>query len=243
MRQAFGVTDVGQKRTRNEDFIFIKNEAHGPLRNIFVLADGMGGHNAGHIASESACEYFCEYLESKDIGFIYIEDLLADALRDTNTKVHRKAGEHKEYSGMGTTLTACAYDDKNLYYAHVGDSRLYVLLNDGSLRQITKDHSLVNSLLEDGVITEEEARTHPRRNVVTRAVGTDYAVEVDKSYYELKNVAKIMLCSDGLTDMLTDNEIVNIMNSKSGNEEIAQKLVDAANEAGGLDNISVVLIW
>jgi len=242
MKHAIGKTDVGKKRERNEDFIIVKNDIHGPLKNLFVLADGMGGHNAGDVASESATAYFCEYLESKDINFVYIEDLLADALRYANKKLHEKANETEECFGMGTTFTAASFDDKNLYYAHVGDSRIYCTLTDGFMRQITKDHSLVNEMLSEGSITEEEAKNHPRRNVLTRAVGTDVAVSVDKGYFVLEDVENVLLCSDGLTDMLDDDMIFDIIKSENDLEKCTDKLVNAANEAGGVDNISVILI-
>jgi len=243
MENAIGKTDVGLKRERNEDFIFCNDANHGPLRNLYVLADGMGGHNAGNVASELATEEFCGYVRSKDAAnFTYIEDLLADALRYANTKVHTRSSNDSACFGMGTTLTAVCYDDNNLYYAHVGDSRMYIVTKDGVLRQISRDHSLVNEMLAEGMITAEEAVDHPRRNVLVRAVGTDYAVQVDKGYHPLDNVARILLCSDGLSDLVSDYEIADIINNTPDLDKCAQLLINKANEAGGNDNISVILL-
>ncbi|MCL2415995.1 MAG: Stp1/IreP family PP2C-type Ser/Thr phosphatase [Defluviitaleaceae bacterium] len=241
MKHGIGKTDTGKTRTRSEDSIFVENKAVNPLKNLYILADGMGGHNAGDVASKSAVKFLCEYLQN-NTSHIYIQDLLADALRYANEKVHLKSNEDSELRGMGTTLIVCCYDENNFYFAHVGDSRLYVMKDNSEIEQITRDHSLVNEMVVRGMITKEEARNHPQRNVVTRAVGTDYAVAIDKGYRPLENIRNILICSDGLTDMVTDEEIADIMNSGADADNILNDLINAANENGGLDNISVILI-
>lgn len=241
MKQIIGKTDVGKVRERNEDFILVKNEPCGPLLNLFVLADGMGGHSAGNIASETASMRLYEYIQESSGDFVYVEDLLEGACVAANTAVHLKSLENEEYFGMGTTLTVCCFDAENLYYAHVGDSRIYLLRN-GALVQYSRDHSLVGELLAEGAITEQEAREPPRRNVLTRAIGTDYQVAIDKGYCPLEGVSGILLSSDGLTDMLTDHEILEILQTNDDHEIVTQKLIDAANDKGGKDNISVIYI-
>ena len=236
----FGKSDVGKVRANNEDAIYVNNEGPTPLPNLFIVADGMGGHNAGDVASKKAISAFCEYFNDNS-DYVYVEDFLADALLYANVQVHTDAQADTSLSGMGTTLSAVTTDADNLYYAHVGDSRIYIV-SESHIMQITRDHSLVAEMTERGIITKEEAMCHPEKNVITRAVGTDIHVNVDKGYFPLDNVKYILICSDGLTNMVVDAEIYDIMMSETKMQEKVDCLIAKANEAGGDDNISVIVM-
>ena len=236
----YGKSDVGKVRANNEDVIYVNNEGLGCLSNLFVVADGMGGHNAGEIASKRAVSAFCEFFE-KNSAFVYIQDFLADGLAHANERVHLDAENMPELAGMGTTFSACTADENNLYYTHVGDSRIYAV-KKGELIQLTRDHSLVAEMIEKGDVTQEEASSHPDKNIITRAVGTDLHVNIDKGYFPLDDVKYILLCSDGLTDMLKDGEIAKIMQADDTAANKVESLIAAALEAGGVDNISVIVM-
>ena len=239
--QGFGKSDVGKVRTNNEDAIFVDNGGPAPLANLYVLADGMGGHNAGEIASLRAVSAFCDYFEQHQ-DFVYKEQYLADALQYANGRVHNDARKYPEFSGMGTTLSAITTDSDNLYYAHVGDSRIYLVKEDGELTQITTDHiSVTAELLAQGLITENEAKKYPE-TVLSRAIGTDVDVKIDVGSVTVEGIKYALLCSDGLHNMITDEEISAIINSEKDLETITEKLIAAANNAGGDDNISVIMI-
>lgn len=234
---AFGKSDVGLKRKNNEDSFFISENSIGPLKNLFIVADGLGGHQAGEVASAMSIEFFCEFV--KENTLIYTQDFLGAALRHSNTSVYLKSLEIEEYAGMGTTLTCVSIDENHIYFAHAGDSRLYIV-KDGNLVQKSEDHSFYNELLEQGWAKRDiEARADKYR--LTRAVGTDREIKVDIGFFAKEGISHILLCTDGLTDMLKDNEILEIINSNS-TEIAAHKLVEKANELGGYDNISLVLI-
>lgn len=242
---AIGKVDIGKKRTRNEDSIFVSNEPIGILPNLLIVADGMGGHKAGGVASELAITAFCDYIRSHEhIDIRTREDvtiLLKLAIRHANHVIYEKAQSEEAYSGMGTTLTVATVIEEIVYLAHVGDTRLY-LINDRSIFQATTDHSLVQEMLEQGYISENEMSEHPQRHIITRAVGTYAKVKVDTLIYDLNKVKYLLLCSDGLTSMLTNEEIHEII--KAENDEIekaAEHLVEVANAKGGLDNIAVVI--
>ncbi|MCL2376588.1 MAG: Stp1/IreP family PP2C-type Ser/Thr phosphatase [Defluviitaleaceae bacterium] len=236
----FGKSVVGKVRANNEDAIFINDTGPGPLSNLFVVADGMGGHNAGDVASGKAIAAFCDYFND-NTEFVYIEDFLADALLHANSQVHAEAQGNPSLLGMGTTFSAVTTDADNLYYAHVGDSRIYIIA-ESHIMQITRDHSLVAEMTEKGIITREEALHHPEKNVITRAVGTDAHVNVDKGYFPLDDVKHVLLCSDGLTNMVGDAEIYAVMMSDTQMSEKVECLIAKANEAGGDDNISVIVM-
>ena len=238
--QGIGKSDVGTVRANNEDAIYINNEGLGGIPNLFVVADGMGGHNAGEVASRKAIAAFCDFLKSNS-DFEYIQDLLAQGLVHANLLVHEEASSNPAYTGMGTTFSACTVANNNLYYAHVGDSRIYIIRQDG-ISQLTRDHSLVADMVEEGAVTHEEARSHPNKNIITRAVGTDNHVNVDKGYFSLDGVKYVLLCSDGLTDMLNDIEIFEILQAKGNLNEKIDSLVNRALQAGGDDNISVIVM-
>jgi protein phosphatase len=244
-RIGIGKTDVGKVRENNEDSILVLNEEIGILKNIFSVADGMGGHKAGDVASKAAVEHIEEYLRRVGTEHgLFSQELLRDAVSFANKMVYNMAAGSKKYKGMGTTVCLCSHDGKNLYYAHVGDSRIYVLRN-GVLRQITKDHTWVNEMIWMGTMTEQEAAVHPRRHMLTRALGTERDVEVDFGYLPMKRDEIVMVCSDGLTGMVGDKEILGIMKKhdiKENKEAIIDELIAAANGNGGNDNISVVII-
>lgn len=211
----------------------------GPLSNLFVVADGMGGHKAGEYASKCAVETIVEDINTyQDTGII---KSLTMAIQHANAKIRQVANSDINYQGMGTTLVTATYSDDTLYVGNVGDSRLYVI-GDG-IRQITTDHSLVEEMIRMGGLDREKARTHPDKNIITRAIGVVEVVDVD--FFEVEDLKEgdiILMCSDGLSNMLTDNEIVEIVNARGTLEEKADNLVAAANRNGGKDNIAVILI-
>jgi serine/threonine protein phosphatase PrpC len=220
-------TDIGRVRERNEDSLLI----HPPL---FIVADGMGGHRGGDVASRIAVETM-ERLEDEDRAS------LAEHVRGANRAVWQRAGEDQRLSGMGTTLTAVRIDGDHLTLAHVGDSRAY-LLRDGTLSKLTTDHTLVERMLKAGEITPAEAEVHPHKNVMTRALGTEEDVEVDEEGVSLEDGDRLLLCSDGLTGMVTEDQIQAILEASPEPQNAAERLVRAANRAGGVDNISVVVL-
>lgn len=228
------VTDTGRSRERNEDAM-IAGEA------VFAVADGMGGHLAGDVAAATALLP----VEALD-GRVYPDAAsaraaLLDAILAANAAVVRKAADDPGLRGMGTTLTATIVEGRRLHVGHVGDSRAY-LIRDGALTQLTRDHTLVAHLIEKGQITEEEAATHPHRSIVTRAIGVDVDIDVDTLTIELEDGDEVLLCSDGLTGPLSDEEILQTLLDNADVEEAAQALVDLANDHGGPDNITVVLL-
>lgn len=242
---AIGKVDIGKKRTRNEDSIFVSNEPIGILPNLFIVADGMGGHKAGGVASQMAIRAFCDYITSHEhVDIRTREDvtiLLKLGIRHANHKIFEMSKEDEAYQGMGTTFTVGTVIENIVYLAHVGDTRLY-LVNDRSIFQATTDHSLVQEMLEQGFISENEIKMHPQRHIITRAVGTYAKVKVDTLIYDLNKVKYILLCSDGLTSMLSDEEIHEILKQETMSmEQLIDELIDAANTKGGLDNIAVII--
>ncbi|MCL2621100.1 MAG: Stp1/IreP family PP2C-type Ser/Thr phosphatase [Defluviitaleaceae bacterium] len=237
---AAGATHVGQMRKENQDSLMVNVTGFATLPNLFIVADGLGGHNAGSIASIGAIQSFCDFLDGVG-GLMSYSDLMADALNHANTQINNKATTNAEYTGMGTTFTSATVVDGFLYFAHVGDSRIYVIKNE-IMEQITTDHSSsVVEMVADGLVTEAEARNYPEK-VLTRAVGTDFTVEVDKGKLDLTDVTHILLCSDGLTNMVFENNILEIIKTNTDPENIAKQLIDAANTAGGTDNITAIVI-
>ena len=237
--KAIAVTDVGKKRTMNQDYVFLSKDPVGNLPNLFIVADGMGGHKAGDFASRYAVNTIRENIEQDDDTNPV--KLLRSAIERANREIIRKASRESEYEGMGTTLVAATIIRGYMYIANVGDSRLYVI-NREEIRQVTRDHSLVEEMVRMGEIRREEARFHPDKNIITRAIGAGYYVKVDFFGHTLRDNDKILLCSDGLSNMLEDDEIFEIVNR---DEEIARRageLINRANTYGGKDNISVVLV-
>lgn len=242
---AVGKIDIGMKRTKNEDGVFVSNTPIGVLPNLYIVADGMGGHKGGAVASKLAIEAFCAYIESHDKIKISCEEdilnLLKRGIVHSNYIVYREASNHEECKGMGTTLTICTVIDNKIYSAHVGDTRIY-LINSKDIHQLTVDHSLVQEMLEQGFISEDEVKEHPQRHVITRAVGTYESIKVDTLINGLEGVEYILLCSDGLTSMISNEEIKELIYKVQGNvEEIVARLIEEANAKGGADNIAVVM--
>ena len=235
---SFGLTDVGRRRTTNQDFVYISETPVGNLPNLFVVADGMGGHNAGDLASRYAVEQFLKSVkENPEENPVSIMEEAAEA---ANWETYQKAGTDPALFGMGTTLVTASVCEHTLYVGNIGDSRLY-LIGDG-IRQITRDHSLVEEMVRMGEITADQARVHPDKNIITRAIGVRGRARVDFFEEELRREDIILMCSDGLTNMVTDEEIQGIVKESRDLEDAARKLVAQANESGGRDNIAVVLV-
>jgi protein phosphatase len=243
------LSDVGRKRQGNEDSVLVN-----PEQNLFVVADGMGGHAAGEVASKIAVdainEFVCLTSTDEEItwpfgleeNISYDGNRLKTAIRYANRKVLDVTKDRKEYEGMATTVAAVLLDGDTANLAHVGDSRIY-LHRDSQLRQLTSDHSWVNEQIQSGVISADQARNHPLRNVVTRALGGKAELQVDLAPSKMQPGDILLLCSDGLTGMIPDGEICAVLERAQGDvEKAARELVDAANARGGEDNITVVLI-
>lgn len=238
MIKSFSVTDIGKKRKLNQDFVYASQEPVGNLPNVFIVADGMGGHNAGDYASKCTVETMV-----REIRGCFEKNpvrILGKAIRVANDQIRRRAREDEALYGMGTTVVAATCLGHYLQVANVGDSRLYII-ND-EIRQITRDHSLVEEMVRMGGIDREAARNHPDKNIITRAIGALDTVEIDFFHEELKPGDLVLMCSDGLTNMLEDEEIEKILKERISIEKRAEKLVEAANNNGGKDNIAVILI-
>ena len=238
---AVGRCDLGRVRSQNEDSIYISENPNTEFE-YFIVADGMGGHNAGEIASQSAIKYFNEYIENNCVinDGSDVLDAFVDALGYSNSKIFEMSENDPSYSGMGTTFTAAAICGGKIYCVHIGDSRLYVYDRNG-LRQITRDHSFVMEMVRMGKITAEEARVHPKRNMITKAVGIEKNMPADTIIIPIEEDSIILVCSDGLPSMVTDKEIEKILKKKTGLDKKADLLVELANKNGGYDNISVIL--
>ena len=230
--EEFHATHTGRQRRANEDSMY----ARSPL---FAVADGMGGAQAGEIASRIAVETLGGGVP--DAGPDHpLEERLADLVREANERIHDLSRSDDRRAGMGTTMTAALVGEDEITLAHVGDSRAY-LFRDGQLTRLTRDHSLVDELVEKGKLTPEEARTHPQRSVITRAVGPEPRVQVDTQTASARDGDRFLICSDGLTTMIDEPEIADILAAAPSLKEAGHQLIDAANEAGGRDNITVVL--
>jgi serine/threonine protein phosphatase PrpC len=225
-----GKTDAGRKRRRNEDAFVLDPP-------LFAVADGMGGAQAGEVASRLAAAAFREFHEADGLD---PEERVAAIVQEANRRIYERARSDAQVSGMGTTITAALLSDASVALGHVGDSRGY-RLRQGVLEQLTEDHSLVADLVRSGRLTPEEADTHPQRSVITRALGTDPEVDVDTFTVEAEPGDMFLLCSDGLTTMVAEDEIVETIARSGTLEEATKALVKAANRAGGEDNITVVL--
>jgi serine/threonine protein phosphatase PrpC len=222
-------TDTGRQRRDNEDNAFVR----APL---FVVADGMGGAQAGEVASALAVEEFAQALPTGGSP----EERLSERIRKANRRIYERSRVEDEHAGMGTTLTAVYVEDDDLAVAHVGDSRAYIF-RDSALVRLTQDHSLVEELVRQGKLTEEQAAEHPQRSIITRALGIEAEVEVDTWTYPVRAGDVVLLCSDGLTSMIDEDEIAGILSAEPSLGEAGDRLILAANQAGGRDNITVVL--
>jgi len=225
----FEQSDTGRQRRANEDSYFVR----APL---FVVADGMGGAQAGEVASRLAAETFARGLPNDGTS----EQRLEVRVRDANTRIHELSQQDRSLNGMGTTITAAYLDGDELTLAHVGDSRAY-LLRDGELSRLTRDHTLVEELVRRGELTEDEAAEHPQRSIITRALGPEPDVDIDLRTHRAQPGDVVLLCSDGLTGMISEQDVAEILSRARSLEHAGNQLVQAANEAGGRDNITVVL--
>ena len=240
MLTSYGLKDVGRVRTINQDYIFLTEQPVGNLPNLFMVADGMGGHKAGDLASEYTVDMVQEAI-SKSMQTNPFQ-ILKGAVQYANQKLLEKARESKDYTGMGTTLVIATIDEEKglAYVVNVGDSRLYKV--GSSMEQITTDHSLVEEMVHLGELSREEARSHPDKNIITRAIGVSERVEPDYFDTNFSKGECLLLCSDGLTNMLEDQEIAEIMDRHNTPRGKVEELILAANRRGGKDNIAVVVI-
>jgi protein phosphatase len=222
-------TDVGLQRRGNEDSSYAQEP-------VFVVADGMGGARAGEVASQMVVDAFASGLPEDGTA----EERLSMVVQRANREIHERSHKEAERAGMGTTVTAAYLDNNTLALAHVGDSRAY-LLRDGELSRLTEDHSLVEELLRGGKLTEEEALEHPQRSVITRALGIEPIVEIDTWTYPLRPADIVLICSDGLTSMIPEQQVADAITQSRSLAEAAERLIAEANAAGGRDNITVVL--
>lgn len=238
MLRSYALTDIGQRRQLNQDFIYVSETPVGNLPNLFIVADGMGGHKAGDYASVLAVETVVE-----DISASFEKNpvkIMEHAVTRANTHLRERASEDFSLNGMGTTLVAATCLGRFLQVANVGDSRLYVIGDE--IIQVTEDHSLVEEMVRMGGIGREEARNHPDKNIITRAIGAKDDVEVDFFDWELQTGEMVLLCSDGLTNMVDDETICRILKGGGSLRDRVEKLVQTANLNGGRDNISVIVI-
>ena len=238
MLKTFSITDIGRKRKVNQDYIYTSEEPVGNLPNVFIVADGMGGHNAGDYASKVTVETMLAEMQSsfeKNPTLIFRR-----AIEEANEVIRRRADEEKKLDGMGTTVVVASCMGRFLQVANLGDSRLYVVNRE--IRQITRDHSLVEEMIRMGGLDRADARNHPDKNIITRAVGAEDHVEPDFFTVELREGDTVLMCSDGLTNILEVEEIRMIFSGARDLVEKAERLVEAANANGGRDNISVILI-
>ena len=238
MIKTFSITDIGKRRKLNQDYVYTSEMPIGKLNNLFLVADGMGGHNAGDYASRYTIETIVDEIGKSDEESRIA--VLESAIKSANVHIRQKAEEDAELNGMGTTVVAATIDGDNLCVANVGDSRLYVIGDE--MRQITTDHSLVEEMIRMGGLKRELARTHPDKNIITRAIGAQDDVDVDFFEVKLGKNDVILMCSDGLSNMIEDEEIRMIMQGQRDIVEKAESLVKAANNNGGKDNIAVVLV-
>ena len=237
--RVYSATDVGQKRKMNQDYVFVSENPVGNLPNLFVVADGMGGHNAGDYASSHAVHTLVEEIQ-KDADFNPIK-VIRHAIETANTEILTQAQQKDELRGMGTTMVVATIVGHYAYVANVGDSSLYVI--QGQIHQITKDHSLVQEMVRIGEIKPEEARNHPDKNIITRALGAERTVDIDFFDLKMEPDSVILMCSDGLSNMVEDSKLEEIILDHT--KELSQKgeqLLREANQNGGKDNIAVILV-
>lgn len=239
--RAYSKTDIGRAREMNQDFIYVSEETNG--MRLCILADGMGGYKGGEIASSlatgAARHYIQEHFNKTDYTTDQIEELIKEAMNYANRVVFKKSEETPELNQMGTTLEICIMYGNKVYIGHIGDSRIY-RIRKNIIRRITTDHSYVEELVKDGTITREEAFYHPKKNMLMKALGCTEKIEPDITAKGFLPGDIILMCSDGLTNMLKEEEIYNIISENI--EDSCDKLIKRANELGGYDNISVIVV-
>ncbi len=237
----YGASDIGCVRSLNEDSFCIYGLDEGIIPGFCVLSDGMGGHNAGEVASQKTVQFVAEILKEAPTEVGIVPQNLKTAVEKANEGVLRMANENQSQQGMGATLVIAAILEDVAYIANVGDSRAYAYRN-GELMRITKDHSVVEEMMANGSITPEEAKVHPQRNIITRAIGTDPCVEPDLYEYDYLPGDVLLLCSDGLSGMVEEEEIVRILGGNIEAKNMVSALVNTAKNCGGQDNITVICI-
>lgn len=238
--QIFSKIDIGKMRSSNQDAYFTGELSDGSV--FAVVCDGMGGANAGNIASESAVKIISEYILKSyrtNMGSSDLEKMLINAISSANIEIYDMSLKSLELSGMGTTVVVSVMRGNTAVIAHVGDSRAYLINDD--IKQLTRDHSVVQSLVEKGELTPNEAKVHPRKNVITRALGAEENVMCDSDIISIKDGETLLLCTDGLSNFIESTEMLNIFKNEKI-EDVAEILVDTANNNGGGDNIAVVTI-
>ncbi len=238
--KTYSVTDIGRKRKMNQDYVYCCTQTVGMLPNLFIVADGMGGHNAGDFASRFAVEEFVRQIRQGK-GKTLIQTM-EESVQNANRLLLEQAAGRPELKGMGTTFVAATICGETMYVANIGDSRLY-LISGEEISQVTQDHSLVEEMIRRGELRREDGRFHPNKNVITRAMGANVGVVPDFFEVYLKEGDIILLCSDGLSNMMDDTEIFSVV--KMHREDVAkagEELLRLANEYGGRDNISIVLV-
>ena len=235
--KSFGKTDVGKKRKINQDYLFYSDEPVGCFPNLYIVADGMGGHKAGDKASSLAVNRFVELAghQKQELPFLTMERLI----RQVNEEVHKVSEREEEYAGMGTTFVAATVLGQDAYIMNVGDSRLYYY--NGRLRQVTLDHSLVEELVRAGQIDAQESRNHPQKNIITRAVGVSEEIYPDFFQVKMEKDSRILLCSDGLSNMVDDEDLTDILAQEASEEELVENCIEEALFYGGTDNIAVII--
>lgn len=235
--KTFSKTDIGRMREVNQDYVLVCDQPIGNLPNLLIVADGMGGHNAGDFASRYVAKAVREEIsKSTEDG---PKATMKKAIESANYNLIQISKQDDRLKGMGTTLVVATVIEHTLYFANIGDSRLY-LLNE-EIKQLSRDHSFVQEMVRLGGINAEEAKRHPDKNIITRAIGAKETVEIDFFEYRLKRGDMILMCTDGLSNMIEDDELYRIVKSSRDIVEATERLVDRANDNGGKDNIGVVL--
>ena len=239
MQTSVAMTDIGRVRVVNQDYVYASDLPVGNLPNLYIVADGMGGHKAGDLASSYAVQTIVEAVQRSTESRPAL--ILQKAVRYANYRLYEKSGEREEYNGMGTTLVVLTVCGEEALAVNVGDSRLYEIA-EGSIVQISEDHSLVAELVRKGELTQGEARKHPDKNIITRALGIQEETQMDLFPFHVEPGNRYLLCSDGLSNMIADEQIQKIIQSSEDIEQSGRQLVATANTNGGRDNISVILI-
>ena len=235
---SFGKTDIGMVRSMNQDSIFFSDKKIGNLPNLYIVADGMGGHQAGDYASSHAVSWFVDYI--KECEYINPITIIKTGIAKVNDMLLEQSNTHSHLKGMWTTFVVAVVVDHTMYVANIGDSRLYVMGEEA--RQITLDHSLVEELIRTGQLDRRRVRFHPEKNIITRALGTGNEAVPDFFEIQLQEDEKVLLCTDGLTNMIEDDEIRDIVMQKLFLDKICDQLIERANYYGGKDNIGVVVV-
>lgn len=233
----YAMTDVGRRREMNQDYVYAMGQPIGPFPNLLVVADGMGGHKAGDFASKFTVEVVKREIAGSRSR--KLEKVLRDAIQVANRELIRVASRDVKLEGMGTTLVVATVIGDTLYFANIGDSRLYLI--DDNIKQLSKDHSLVEEMVRLGGIKAEDARNHPDKNIITRAMGVKDEAEADFYEFRIKRGDKILMCTDGLSNMVEDEDMFGLVKGSRDVVEAVQMLIDRANSNGGRDNIGVVL--